>query len=331
MAYLIGIILLIMIIVAVIQFVFPIFLLVLSVYLIYRLIRYIRKERYFRSEEFLNLKAELHSIVEEYNEVADYVKEIPNKTDFVADKSNFENSHLATFENTSNHNYKRDKNLKDIESTHVHNASLQIVRRASEEPIKYLTKYFNIGATEENLRKLEEIGDNASRLNNAIENLDLRFQKIKDDYNFPVYILKYYQKELAEKLDLNVPNIDVEYAEYNFEYVSAGGNSSQTTTITFNQETIEATAEYIAERIKYKKSAKAQRALMTQKLREKIKVRDDYTCQNCGVSIEDQSLLLLEVDHMIPVSKGGLSVEENLQTLCWKCNRTKSDKIIIDS
>jgi 5-methylcytosine-specific restriction endonuclease McrA len=34
----------------------------------------------------------------------------------------------------------------------------------------------------------------------------------------------------------------------------------------------------------------------------------------------------LEVDHIKPVSKGGLSIETNLQTLCWRCNRTKSNK-----
>ena len=38
--------------------------------------------------------------------------------------------------------------------------------------------------------------------------------------------------------------------------------------------------------------------------------------------------LLLEIDHIIPISKGGCTVEENLQTLCWKCNRAKSNKIV---
>lgn len=38
---------------------------------------------------------------------------------------------------------------------------------------------------------------------------------------------------------------------------------------------------------------------------------------------------LLEIDHIIPVSKGGRTAEENLQTLCWKCNRAKSDKIMV--
>ena len=95
-----------------------------------------------------------------------------------------------------------------------------------------------------------------------------------------------------------------------------------------NEETVEETAKYISKEIERKKSAKVQRSIMTKQLREYIKERDNYTCLNCGVSTKDQDLLLLEVDHIIPVSKGGLSTVENLQTLCWKCNRFKSNKII---
>lgn len=66
---------------------------------------------------------------------------------------------------------------------------------------------------------------------------------------------------------------------------------------------------------------------MTSKLREKIKGCDNYTCQNCNLSINDEPNLLLEIDHIIPISKGGMSSEDNLQTLCWKCNRSKDAKI----
>ena len=38
--------------------------------------------------------------------------------------------------------------------------------------------------------------------------------------------------------------------------------------------------------------------------------------------------MLLEIDHIIPLSKGGQTTENNLQTLCWKCNRNKGSKII---
>ena len=120
----------------------------------------------------------------------------------------------------------------------------------------------------------------------------------------------------------------VPYPVYSFEYVSAGGNSSQKTTIKLNTETIDALVARLDEMIRYRKSAVGQRALMTAKLRNFVKSRDKHSCQYCSVSLADEPHLLLEVDHVIPISKGGLSVLENLQTLCWRCNRSKSNKIL---
>lgn len=71
-----------------------------------------------------------------------------------------------------------------------------------------------------------------------------------------------------------------------------------------------------------------QRRLATPALKEAIKMRDNYTCCECGNSIYKEPNLLLEVDHIIPISKGGKTEPDNLQTLCWKCNRAKSNKII---
>ena len=67
---------------------------------------------------------------------------------------------------------------------------------------------------------------------------------------------------------------------------------------------------------------------LTATLREAVFQRDNYTCRFCGNSTHKEPNLLLEIDHIIPVAKGGCTVEENLQTLCWKCNRQKSSKII---
>jgi 5-methylcytosine-specific restriction endonuclease McrA len=62
---------------------------------------------------------------------------------------------------------------------------------------------------------------------------------------------------------------------------------------------------------------------MTADLREAVKQRDNYTCQKCGNSVLKEPNLLLEVDHIIPVAKGGKTEPDNLQTLCWRCNRAK--------
>lgn len=49
--------------------------------------------------------------------------------------------------------------------------------------------------------------------------------------------------------------------------------------------------------------------------------RDDGKCVKCR---NNQNL---EFDHIIPVAKGGSNTERNIQLLCEKCNREKSDKI----
>ena len=72
---------------------------------------------------------------------------------------------------------------------------------------------------------------------------------------------------------------------------------------------------------------KRQRSKMTSSLREYIKQRDHYTCQICGDSVYKNPDIILEIDHIIPVSKGGETVEYNLQTLCRTCNRRKSNKM----
>ena len=66
---------------------------------------------------------------------------------------------------------------------------------------------------------------------------------------------------------------------------------------------------------------------MTAQLRNWIKQRDNYACRYCGVSVAAEPHLLLEVDHIIPISQGGLSVPENLQALWWKCNRSKGARL----
>lgn len=73
--------------------------------------------------------------------------------------------------------------------------------------------------------------------------------------------------------------------------------------------------------------SKNQRKLATRELREKIMKRDNYTCQLCGKYMPDE--VGLQVDHIIPVAKGGKTVASNLRVLCSKCNGSKSDKVPI--
>ena len=65
------------------------------------------------------------------------------------------------------------------------------------------------------------------------------------------------------------------------------------------------------------------RKSLSKKLRFEIFKRDSFTCQYCGCHPPG---IVLEIDHVIPVSEGGENDEENLVTSCFDCNRGKSNR-----
>ncbi len=63
------------------------------------------------------------------------------------------------------------------------------------------------------------------------------------------------------------------------------------------------------------------------RLRFKVMQRDNFKCVICGTSPAKDPSVELHIDHIIPWSKGGETIIDNLQTLCSKCNLGKSDLI----
>ena len=61
------------------------------------------------------------------------------------------------------------------------------------------------------------------------------------------------------------------------------------------------------------------------RLRFKVLQRDNFKCCTCGASPAKDPSVKLHVDHIVPWSKGGETVMNNLQTLCSNCNLGKSD------
>lgn len=62
-------------------------------------------------------------------------------------------------------------------------------------------------------------------------------------------------------------------------------------------------------------------------LRFDVFARDGFTCQYCGRRPPD---VVLELDHIHPVSKDGPDDILNLITACFDCNRGKAAKVISD-
>ena len=74
-------------------------------------------------------------------------------------------------------------------------------------------------------------------------------------------------------------------------------------------------------------SEKNVRKTITLSIRWKILKKDNYTCVKCGQSPARNNDIELEIDHILPVAKGGTNDIENLQTLCSNCNQGKKDKM----
>ena len=72
---------------------------------------------------------------------------------------------------------------------------------------------------------------------------------------------------------------------------------------------------------KEKLRADACRFTGNKKIRKIILARNNHMCCLCG------SLENLTLDHIVPVSKGGMNNVSNLQTLCKSCNSKKSNKL----
>lgn len=258
------------------------------------------KKQYLRSQGFSDLKAVSRGLIRHCNES----REIFIEAKDVIDK---------LFETNS----------------YTYDCSLPVLRAASENPFDYFIKYFNLDLTEETLEGFECLSKYIDIANQGIElyqyNFDALWDVIKDQVPWPIRVI--YKHQLIDALGIYPLDLSESYfPAFHFLYESPGGKSSSRFSLVFDLSTTEQFLDYLGKRIEWYNSAKGQRALMTSKLREEIKKRDNYTCQHCGNSIYNEPNLLLEVDHIVPVSRGGKTEPENLQTLCWRCNRSKGAK-----
>jgi CRISPR/Cas system Type II protein with McrA/HNH and RuvC-like nuclease domain len=72
----------------------------------------------------------------------------------------------------------------------------------------------------------------------------------------------------------------------------------------------------------------AERKQISKKTRFEVLKRDHFTCQYCGRMSPD---VILEIDHIKPVAKGGDNSITNLITSCRDCNRGKGKTKLSDN
>jgi len=283
-------------------------------------------EYYFRSSSFLILKEKIKEYTIKCNELNDHIEDLKSSFDVVK-MIDYGSGELN---DKSSYNFKRPNWEKKQKNLFVYDCSATVCKNASSQPFKYLCKYFNIKVNSQNLSMFESLLNNFEAADQGKKLLEKEKNKIIEGISndIPIIILKLNFKRLQSELGFKeIDMSDLHYPVYSFRYVSHGGNSSVDFDIRLDVGNLNKFVIYLNELLEKKNSIQGQRSLMTSKLREYIKVRDNFTCKKCDNSTHKESNLLLEIDHIIPLSKGGITMMDNLQTLCWKCNRSKGSKM----
>ncbi|NOT17631.1 MAG: HNH endonuclease [Sulfuriferula sp.] len=303
--------------------VMPIILLIIFLIVVYQI--YI--SLYFNGRKFKVIKDSIQHYTNNCNELNNHIEELKCAHSNI---KSYEYGESDLYDN-SNYQFKRKEWNKNIKHHQTHNCSASVCKNASDHPFKYLCKYFDIKISEETLSSLEAVLNNFAAAEQGKILLQNERNSILDSVSksIPSLILNFSKVKLIEELGFESIDLsDLYFPVYTFQYVSAGGNSSLKCDIKLDIGNLDKFIMYLNDLVKFKKSIAGQRALMTSSLREKIKCRDNFACQCCGLSINDEKNLLLEIDHIIPLSKGGITSTDNLQTLCWKCNRSKGSKLV---
>lgn len=309
--------------IGIIATIWPLFIALLVIFIVWK----VYESAYFRGDDFLSIKSRIQSYVDDCNALNKHIEDLKD-TPLEVNRVDFGRSE---YRDESKWNVKRPK-LKDQKyAPNVYNCNSKgVCAGAKNKPFDYVCKYFGLKADEETLEKFETLLNNYEAAEEGKTTLKLEREKILTsiEEGIPTLIRTLCQKRIEKELGFEEVDFGTAYfPKYEFTYVSPGGNTGDSCSIVMDIDNLNKFVVYLSDKIKYKKSVAGQRALMTSKLRQTIKERDGFECKKCGASISKEPNLLLEIDHIIPVSKGGLTTEDNLQTLCWRCNRSKGAKV----
>ncbi len=280
---------------------------------------------YYSSSEFEQIKATCKSLMDSQKEFNDYIREKAQSI------SKLFGTRITRSETVVDDEYNYIRPYKKSITPFNAEVSSQVFSSAENNPIDYIIKYFypNKDQYPAQITNLQLLIEELETLRDAKEIIN-NYKKEYQQYitNVPSFVLNNDEDGFYSRLGFADISESVLTVEYRFSYTSGGGFAQRYFSVPMTEETIIELINTLQSKLTLSAFAKEQRLLMTSKLRQHIKERDNFTCKNCGNSTHVEPNLLLEIDHIIPVSKGGVTEESNLQTLCWKCNRSKSDKLM---
>ena len=271
---------------------------------------------YFKGKKFAAIKERIQSYIDDCNALNKHISELKDVrlgTDQLS-------SGRSEYRDASKWNFRRPELSGQRYGSNIYNCSRTVCDGARRDPFKYVCKYFDVTADEKTLEHFESILNNFESAEDGKKLLKKEKERIVESIqsSVPPLIRKLKKKKLVDSLGFDEISLNaIGFPRYVFKYISPGGNSSTQCDVVMDIDNLNRFVAYLSEKIKFRRSVAGQRALMTSKLRQKIKQRDGFMCKKCGASVAREPNLLLEIDHIIPLSRGGMTTESNLQTLCW--------------
>ena len=180
---------------------------------------------YFRSEQFLALKASLQQYVNKCNELNDHIEHLKQS---YKDMESFDYGEGRLID-ASSYNMQRSKWATQDRSRRTYQCSASVVKNANDKPFKYLCKYFNIKANEKTLENLELALNNFYAAEQGKNLLIRERDEIISDVIESIPKWVWWRNEDKVRSQLGFTPVDLSHLHfpiYTFEYISAGGNSS---------------------------------------------------------------------------------------------------------
>lgn len=198
------------------------------------------------------------------------------------------------------------------------------------EPIASLYEYISLHSDEIN-SLLDQVSENRKayrEYNAAFEALSSSITYVECE-NLQINYGRFQEIEQKlvsmEKLDM-IMSLEI---TCKVAYTSPKGQNHYEKDCTYLESEIRTAIKNVDARAEFMQSEawrrKNERSKVTPSLRYDVMRRDGFRCCLCGRTASDG--IELEVDHIVPISKGGSTIGSNLQTLCRDCNRGKSAKV----
>jgi len=186
------------------------------------------------------------------------------------------------------------------------------------QKIVYFTELVN------NIKRNGEVKKNYDVQLDMIRNMDVI--ELSRDCHIPLFLLRSREAKLFKMRILEPPTTVTYYIE--MIYRSPKGKVYLEKSRMFFTRDMEVALESVSRATLSSKVRKqlssVERSEISDSLRYDILNRDGFKCVICGA--RKSQGVRLHVDHIVPVSKGGRSIPDNLRTLCERCNIGKGAK-----